>query len=99
MKKHVISTLAGAAILAGSVSAQAAGELNFYNWTDYTPDDLIEKFEKETGINVTMDTYDSNETLLAKLKSGAVGYDLAVPSSNFVSIMVSEGLLEEVDVK
>ena len=99
MKMHVISTLAGAAILAGSVSAQAAGELNFYNWTDYTPDDLIEKFEKETGINVTMDTYDSNETLLAKLKSGAVGYDLAVPSSNFVSIMVSEGLLEEVDVK
>lgn len=46
-----------------------------------------------------MDTYDSNETLLAKLKSGTTGYDLAVPSSNFLSIMVSEGLLEKVDVK
>jgi spermidine/putrescine transport system substrate-binding protein len=99
MHKNIISTLAGAALLAGAVTAQGAGDLYFYNWTDYTPDDLLAKFEADTGIKVTMDTYDSNETLLAKLKSGATGYDLAVPSSNFVSIMVSEGLLEKVDVK
>ena len=47
----------------------------FYNWVDYTPPELIEKFERETGIKVNVDTYDSNETLLAKLKSGAAGYD------------------------
>ncbi|MDX1698461.1 MAG: extracellular solute-binding protein [Thiohalobacterales bacterium] len=99
MQKSLISTLAGAALLAGSLGAQAEGDLYFYNWTDYTPEDLLEKFEKDTGIKVTMDTYDSNETLLAKLKSGATGYDLAVPSSNFVTIMVAEGLLEQVDVK
>ena len=82
-----------------SATAFAAGELNFYNWVDYTPDDLIAKFEKETGIKVNLDTYDSNETLLAKLKSGATGYDVVVPSQNFVTIMIDEGMLEKIDVK
>jgi spermidine/putrescine transport system substrate-binding protein len=70
-----------------------------YNWADYTPEDLIEKFEKETGISVTVDTYDSNETLLAKLQAGggSTGYDLAVPSQHFVEIMIKEGLIEKVD--
>ncbi len=77
--------------------ALAQGSLNFYNWTDYTSPELIEKFEKETGIKVNVDVYDSNESLLAKLKSGATGYDLAVPSQNFVQIMVNEGMLEEVN--
>jgi len=68
-----------------------------YNWSDYTPQDLVDKFEKETGINVTIDTYDSNETLLAKMQSGATGYDLAVPSQHFVEIMVQEDLLKKID--
>ena len=51
----------------------AAGELHLFNWTDYTSDEMIAKFEKETGIKVTIDTYDSNETALAKLSSGASG--------------------------
>ena len=83
--------------IAISASAQADGKLNLYNWTDYTPTELIDKFEKETGIDVTLDTYDSNETLLAKLQSGATGYDLVVPSQHFVDIMVKEGLLMKVD--
>jgi len=82
-----------------SSTAFASGELNFYNWVDYTPPELIAKFEKETGIKVNVDTYDSNETLLAKLKSGATGYDVAVPSQNFVTIMIEEGMLEKIDVK
>ncbi len=82
-----------------SSSAFASGELNLYNWVDYTPPELIKKFEQETGIKVNVDTYDSNETLLAKLKSGATGYDVAVPSQNFVTIMVSEGMLEKINVK
>lgn len=97
MKKFSAITLAASmSLMAGQ--ALAEGELFLYNWTDYTDDAMIAKFEKETGIKVTLDTYDSNETLLAKLKSGATGYDLAVPSQNFVSIMVDEGLLETVDV-
>lgn len=99
MTKKIVSMTAALALTFGLTTAQAAGELFFYNWTDYTPENLLEKFEKDTGIKVTLDTYDSNETLLAKLKSGATGYDLAVPSSNFVTVMIQEGLLEKVDVK
>ena len=47
----------------------AEDTLNFYNWTDYTPPELLQKFEDETGIKVVLDTYDSNETLLAKLQA------------------------------
>jgi spermidine/putrescine transport system substrate-binding protein len=77
--------------------AFAQGELFIYNWTDYTNPELITKFEAETGIKVTLDTYDTNETLLAKLKSGAAGYDIIVPSHNFVPIFIAEGLLEPVN--
>ena len=83
--KKLMLTLGTIAI---SASAQADGKLNLYNWTDYTPTELIDKFEKETGIDVTLDTYDSNETLLAKLQSGATGYDLVVPSQHFVDIII-----------
>ena len=78
--------------------AFAEGKLNIYNWTDYTSPEMIEKFEKETGIEVTLDTYDSNETLLAKMQAGATGYDIIVPSHNFIPIYISEGLVQEVDV-
>ena len=97
MRKLIGMALAGA-VMTMSGQAFAEGELFFYNWTDYTGDKMLEKFTKDTGIKVTVDTYDSNETLLAKLKSGATGYDLAVPSQNFVTIMIEEGLLEQVDV-
>jgi len=97
MKKLLgLSLAASLSLSAGQL--QAEGELFFYNWTDYTSEEMIAKFEKDTGIKVTVDTYDSNETLLAKLKSGATGYDLAVPSQNFVDIMIAEELLETVDV-
>ena len=63
-----------------SSSSFAAGKLNLYNWSDYTPDELVKKFEAETGIQVIIDTYDSNETLLAKLQAagGSTGYDLSL---------------------
>lgn len=77
--------------------ARAAGDLFIYNWTDYTSPDLIKKFEAETGVKVTLDTYDSNETLLAKLKSGGTGYDIVVVSSDFVSIFAKEGLIQKID--
>lgn len=98
--KHVMKLAAAGALAAGLAAspASAGGELFLYNWTDYIDNSVTDKFEKDTGIKVTLDTYDSNETLLAKLKSGATGYDLAVPSQNFVDIMIKEGMLIEVDV-
>lgn len=86
-------------VLFAASTAHAQGELYLYNWTDYTSPELIEKFESETGIDVTLDTFDTNETLLAKLKSGNATYDIVVPSHNFVSIMVEEGLLQPVNAK
>ena len=97
MKRHLTLFAAAAATLI-SGSAMAAEELFIYNWTEYTPPELVAKFEKETGIKVSVDTYDSNETLLAKLQAGATGYDLVVPSQNFVPILVNEGLIQKVAV-
>ena len=92
--------LAAATMLANTLStypAQAAGNLFIFTWTDYTSPALIAKFERETGVKVSVDTYDSNETLLAKLKSGSTGYDIVVISSDFVPIFVKEGLIRKVD--
>ena len=99
MKGKLLKILVSISFLFFGTSVFAAGKLNLYNWADYTPDALIEKFEKETGISVTVDTYDSNETLIAKLQAGggSTGYDLAVPSQHFVEIMIKEGLIEKVD--
>lgn len=81
------------AIMVASGAAQAGGDLFIYNWTDYTAPELIEKFEAETGISVSIDTYDSNETLLAKLQAGGTGYDIVVPGQGFVPILIEEDLL------
>ncbi len=89
--------MTAAALLACAAPARAGGDLFIYNWTDYTAPALIEKFEKETGIKVTVDTYDSNETLLAKLKAGGAGYDIVVISSDFVPIFIEEKLIQKID--
>jgi spermidine/putrescine transport system substrate-binding protein len=86
---------AGALVVgAGGVSAK---ELFLYNWSNYFPPDLLKKFEADTGIKVTLDVYDSNETLLAKLQAGAAGYDVVVPSDYIIPNMVADGLLEKID--
>lgn len=97
MKPGTFLTTTTALLLAAGI-AGAEGKLNIYNWTDYTSPEMIEKFEAETGIDVTLDTYDTNETLLAKMQAGATGYDIIVPSNNFIPIYISEGLVQEVDV-
>jgi len=83
--------------LAFSGGAQAEGELNLYNWSDYMPQTLLDKFSAKYDVKVVQDTYDSNETLLAKLISGVKGYDLAVPGDYMVAILSKEGLLEKVE--
>ena len=98
MKKLHCLLLSLLVIAMGAGSAMASGQLFIYNWTDYTSPDLLNKFEKETGIKVTLDTFDSNETLLAKLKTGGgSGYDIVVPSHNYVPILIQEGLLMKIN--
>ena len=91
------SCLAAASLALFATSAHAAGELKLYNWSDYMPQGLIDKFAKQYDVKVTQDSYDSNETLLSKLKSGVKGYDLAVPGDYMVAIMIKEDLLEKVE--
>jgi len=78
-------------------TAQAQEELKFYNWSDYIAEDTIARFEQETGIKVTYDVYDSNETLEAKLMAGNSGYDLVVPSSNFMELQIKAGIFQQLD--
>jgi spermidine/putrescine transport system substrate-binding protein len=89
--------LAATTLALFATTAHAAGELKIYNWSDYMPPELIEKFSKQFDVRVTQDSYDSNETLLSKLKSGVKGYDLAVPGDYMVAIMIKEGLLENIE--
>jgi spermidine/putrescine transport system substrate-binding protein len=94
--RPAVAALALAVGAAGA--ARADGQLFFYNWSNYFSPELLQKFEQETGIDVTLDVYDSNETLLAKLQAGASGYDVIVPSDYMVKIMKDEGMLEKIDV-
>ncbi|GAB2506217.1 extracellular solute-binding protein [Arenimonas alkanexedens] len=77
--------------------AEASKVLNIYNWSDYIGEDTIANFEKETGIKVTYDVFDSNELLEAKLMSGNTGYDVVVPSLTFLSRQVQAGVFQELD--
>lgn len=72
-------------------------ELYFYNWSEYIPSEVLEDFTKETGIKVIYSTYESNESMYAKLKTQGTGYDLVVPSTYFVSKMRKEDMLIEID--
>ena len=84
--------------VSGEFPTTGTGVVNLYNWTDYIDPALLEKFTAETGIEVILDVYDSNETLLAKLQSGATGYDVIVPSDYMVAQMVELGMLENIGV-
>jgi spermidine/putrescine transport system substrate-binding protein len=95
MKLRLLGLAGAAALMMAAAPAMAAGELHIYNWGNYTNPKLIEKFTKETGIKVTLDNYDSNETMLAKVRAGGTGYDIVVPSDYTVKIMIDQGMLAE----
>jgi len=91
-------TSAPATAAAGEFPTTGTGDVNLYNWNDSIDPALLEKFTAETGIEVILDVFDSNETLLAKLQSGATGYDVIMPSDYMVQQMVELGMLQNVDV-
>jgi spermidine/putrescine-binding protein len=67
-------------------------ELNIYAWSDYIAEDTVPNFEKEFGVKVTYDTYESNEEMVAKLHAGASGYDIVLPSNYTVPVMIATNL-------
>jgi spermidine/putrescine transport system substrate-binding protein len=84
-----------AALVMGAHAAHADGELNIFNWGNYTSPELIKKFEDAYKVKVTVTDYDSNDAAIAKIRAGGHGFDIVVPSANFVPIYIAEGLLEE----
>ncbi|MFA5685094.1 MAG: extracellular solute-binding protein [Lysobacteraceae bacterium] len=78
-------------------AASEARTLRIYNWSDYIAEDTIEKFEAETGIKVIYDVFDSNDVLEAKLLSGDTGYDIVVPTLNFLARQIKAGVFLELD--
>ncbi|UVK40809.1 extracellular solute-binding protein [Mesorhizobium sp. AR10] len=91
------ATAIGLALLATTSLARADGVLNIYNWGNYTSPDAIKKFEAKYNVKVTITDYDSNDTALAKVRQGGTGFDIVVPSQNYMPIWIKEGLFLETD--
>src|SRR5579862_3426993 len=75
----------------------AAREVNFYNWSNYMAPGILDDFTRETGIKVTYDTFDANETLETRLLAGKSGYDLVVPSGYFLERQIKAGVFQKLD--
>ncbi|MGX5217177.1 polyamine ABC transporter substrate-binding protein [Pseudomonas segetis] len=99
MKK--IRTLIGAALCGTAMLASAAHaaerELRVYNWADYILPSVPKDFAKSTGIKLTWDVFDTNESLEAKLLTGNSGYDLVVPSNTFLDTQIKAGVFQKLD--
>jgi putrescine transport system substrate-binding protein len=98
MKTPGRTLLALSLMSALATGAQANDKvLRVYNWSDYIAPDTLKKFEAETGIHVTYDVFDSNETLEARLLAGKSGYDIVVPSNSFLAKQIKAGVYQPLD--
>ncbi len=107
--KKIIAEFAFAAALAASfiglVSCSKNGApvqkddgiLYLYNWTYYTPDEVLAEFEQKFNCTVKVDNYASNEEMYSKLRAGAKGYDIVIPSQDYCSIMIKQKMFRELD--
>ncbi|ERF78161.1 extracellular solute-binding protein [Gallibacterium anatis] len=92
LKTTLISSLI---LFSSSIFAE---KLYIYNWTEYIPNSLLQKFTKETGIEVVYSTFESNEEMYSKMKlTNGGGYDLIFPSSYYIEKMAKEGMLAKLD--
>jgi putrescine transport system substrate-binding protein len=95
MINRILGGVAAAALMA---SAAAAQEVRVYNWSDYIDEDLLTKFEQETGIDLVYDVFDSNEVLETKMLAGGSGYDVVVPSGTFLQRQITAGAFQKLDM-
>jgi len=84
-------------LLPGFAAAQKQRVVNYYNWSDYQDPTVLDGFTKETGITVRFDTFDSNDSLEAKLLAGQSGYDVVVPTAYFLSRQIKAGIFRQLD--
>jgi putrescine transport system substrate-binding protein len=83
----------------GQAAAPASEEkvVHVFNWSDYIDDTVLQDFEKETGIKVVYDVFDSNEVVEAKLLAGSTGFDVVVPSGSFLGRQIQAGVFQPLD--
>lgn len=93
MKKLILTT---ATLALGALTAHAE-EVRVYNWSDYIDEALLEKFEQETGIDLIYDVFDSNEVLETKMLAGGSGYDVVVPTADFLQRQITAGAFQKLD--
>ena len=93
-------TILGAAtavVLTASMGLAADKVVHVYNWSDYIDEEILADFEKETGIKVVYDVFDSNDVLETKLLAGSSGYDVVVPSGTFLQRQIQAGVFMPLD--
>ncbi|OOO24983.1 polyamine ABC transporter substrate-binding protein [Rhizobium sophoriradicis] len=98
--RSTIASVTAAAIAALFAAAPAFAQervVNVYNWSDYIDDSILTDFTKETGIKVVYDTFDSNETVETKLLAGGTGYDVVVPTADFLQRQIQAGVFQKLD--
>ncbi|MDM9626448.1 polyamine ABC transporter substrate-binding protein [Rhizobium sp. S152] len=98
--RSVIARLAATAVVAAFSSVPSFAQervVNVYNWSDYIDASILEDFTKETGIKVVYDTFDSNETVETKLLAGGTGYDVVVPTADFLQRQIQAGVFQKLD--
>ncbi|MFD3191724.1 polyamine ABC transporter substrate-binding protein [Sedimentitalea sp. HM32M-2] len=93
MKPFALTILA----ILGAGHAAMADEVRVYNWSDYIDEELLRNFEAETGIDLIYDVYDSNEVLETKMLAGGSGYDVVVPSNDFLQRQIGAGVYQKID--
>ncbi|MDR1893285.1 MAG: spermidine/putrescine ABC transporter substrate-binding protein [Spirochaetales bacterium] len=97
MKKSVFGLAAALPLLfLTSCAPENVSEVNVFNWSYYIPEDVRAQFVQETGIKLNYEEFDTNEAMLAKVRTG-VNYDVCFPGAEFVPVMISDGFLEEID--
>ncbi|TKT74089.1 polyamine ABC transporter substrate-binding protein [Afipia massiliensis] len=93
-----LATVFSVALVASASLAQAQQRsVNFYNWSNYMAPGVLEQFTKETGIKVTYDTFDANETLETRLLAGKSGYDVVVPTAYFLQRQIAANIFQKLD--
>src|SRR5699024_7754934 len=78
---------------------ELADKLHIFNWADVIPQESLDQFEEEFGVEIVYSNYSSEEEMFAKVQSGTVAYDIVFPSSSYFSIMKEQGLLQELDLE
>ncbi|MEA3150996.1 MAG: putrescine transport system substrate-binding protein, partial [Gammaproteobacteria bacterium] len=97
MRRTLLALACASAIFGAHGAAAEDKRLFIYNWTDFIGPDTISRFEKQTGIKVTYDVYDAEETMEARLMAGSSGYDVVSASTDFFSREIKAGVYQPLD--